>query len=112
MKNSTDQFDNQIPMILRVFENTLRSGYNVAQCLEIIAKDLPGPAGTEAQQVLVELKDGTALPQALQNWLGRVPSPDLDLIVATILVQLEVGGNLADKFNLLAQVMNKRSLKA
>ena len=49
------------------------------------------------------------LPQALDHWLARVPSDDLNLVVATIQVQLEIGGNLADKLNLLGQIMDKRA---
>lgn len=105
----TKQFDKQIPLLLRIFENTLRAGYSVPQALEILAKDLPDPAGSEVQQVFDEIKTGTPLPEALDHWLARIPSEDLNLVIATLRVQFEVGGNLADKFNLLAQVMNKRT---
>ncbi|MBK8987726.1 MAG: type II secretion system F family protein [Chloroflexi bacterium] len=101
-------FDQQIPTLLRYLENGLRSGHSVRQCLEMIARDLPEPAADEVQQVMAELDGGTAVPAALHNWLNRTPSEDLNLVVATFLVQFETGGNLADKFNLLGQIMAKR----
>ena len=105
----TQQFDEQIPLILRIFENALRSGYSIGQGLEILSQDLPDPAKRDVQTVLTEIKNGTALLDALDHWLTRRPSEDLNLVVATVRVQLDVGGNLADKFQLLAQIMNQRS---
>jgi len=100
-------FDQQIPLLIRHLEVTLRSGYNVKQSFEIIARDMPAPASTEAQWVVDHWND-----QILENWLAHTPSPDLDLVVAAMRVQLEIEGNLADILQLLAQIMEKRSLAA
>ena len=102
----------QIPEFLRIFEVSLRSGYNVRQCFEIISQDMAEPMGSEAQQVLNELEDGTSLPIVLDHWLAHAPSHDLDLVTAVIKVQLETGGNLADKFKLLSQILPKLQLAA
>jgi len=48
------------------------------------------------------------LNKALDNWLEYSPNGDLDLFVATIKVQQEVGGNLADKLRLLNQILAHR----
>jgi len=108
--NSRKDFESQLPLLLRVFENSLRSGYSIRQSLEIIAQELPAPASEQVQQTVDELAANTPMPEALEHWLQRMPSPDLDLVIATIHVQRESGGNLADKFNLLAQIMAKRTL--
>ncbi|NJN53266.1 MAG: hypothetical protein HC804_00035 [Anaerolineae bacterium] len=98
---------NQIPEFLHLMEVSLRSGYNVSQCLEIAVKDMSGPMTTEVQLVLAEAKAGVPLLQAFDNWLSRCPSLDLDLTVATIHEQMEAGGNLANKFQFVAQVLPK-----
>lgn len=100
----------QIPALIRQMEVGLRSGYNIRQALEIAAKDLPNPLAGEIHQTLLEINKGTPLPNALEHWLERSPSSDLDLMLATIKVQIEVGGNLADKFRLLGQIMEKRDI--
>ncbi|MFQ5616617.1 MAG: type II secretion system F family protein [Anaerolineales bacterium] len=100
--------EQHIPELIRNFEVCLRSGFSLPQSFEIVAKDLSNLAGQEAQRVFDELEAGTELETALNNWLERMPSRDLDLFIATIKVQREVGGNLADKFRLLRQVMEKR----
>lgn len=109
MMAPTTTFDKQVPLLIRNLENALRSGYNVRQALEIVAQDLPAPLGEEAQRTVSELEAGTPFPEALNHWLERVPSADLDLVLATIKVQLEVGGNLADKLQLLGQILEKRA---
>ena len=107
MNDSLDLFDNQIPELLQVLEAALRSGYSIGQSLEIAARDMADPLAAAAQRVAAELQSGVALPEALDHWLQRFPSRNLDLIIATILVQLEAGGNLANKFQLLSQIIPK-----
>lgn len=110
MSTPTTTLNSQIPLLLRNFEVALRSGYNIKQAFEIVAKDLPAPLGLEAQKVVDEIEAGTPWPVAFEHMLQRSPSGDLDLVLATFLVQLEVGGNLADKLNLLSQIFDKRRL--
>jgi len=107
---TTSVLDKQIPLFARNLELALRSGYNLKQALEIIAQDMPSPANTEAQWAVDELNRGVNLPQLLNDWTIRTPNRDLDLILAAIRVQLDVEGNLADKLQLLSQIMEKRTL--
>ncbi len=107
---TTATIEQQIPELIHIFQVTLRSGYNLKQSLEIVVKDMAQPIAAEVQQLLDEAEAGKSLIQALEEWPVRTQNRDLDLLVATIKVQLEVGGNLADKLQLLAQIMEKRQL--
>ena len=109
---TTAAFDQQIPLLIRHLEVALRSGYNVKQSFEIIARDMPAPASSEAQWVVDQWDNGIQRMQIFENWLARTPSRDLDLVIAAIHVQLEIEGNLADILQLLAQIMEKRTLAA
>jgi len=109
---TTAAFDKQIPLFIRHFEVAMRSGYNVKQAFEMIAHDMPAPASNEAQWVVDEWNAGKEFMQIVENWLIRTPSRDLDLVMAAILVQHEVSGNLADILQLLGQIMEKRKLRA
>jgi len=108
MPTNTKEFDKQIPLLLRLLENALRSGYDVKQSLNLAAEELTTPAKEDVQQVIADFESGMKMPEVFSKWLKRTPSHDLNLVIATILVQLEVGGNLADKFKLLGQIMEKR----
>lgn len=107
---TTTRFENQIPLLLRNLENALRAGYSLKQAFGIVAADLPAPMGAEAAALVAELDSGVPLPQALDDWQKRASSSDLELVLATIRVQFETGGNLADKFSLLSQIISKRSI--
>ena len=111
MNGILSTFDEQIPLLIQNLEVCLRSGYSVLQTFEIIAQDVPAPLGADAQWVVEEIKSGKPFLDVFNQWLERTPSDDLDLVLAAMNVQLEVGGNLADRLNLLGQILNKRKLK-
>jgi tight adherence protein B len=110
MNTTITAFDKQFPLLLRHLEVAFRSGYNVKQAFEIIAQDMPAPAGLEARWVLDEWNRNSNYVQIIEKWLARTPSRNLDLLLATFSVQLEVEGNLADMLQLLGQIMEKRRL--
>ncbi len=107
MSETPPTLSQQLPEFLRVMEVALRSGYSLPQGLKMAAQDMDDPLSAEAQRVLDDMQAGTPLPQALNQWLDRAPSRELDLIIATIGVQLEVGGNLADRFQFIGQLLPK-----
>jgi len=104
------QVEKQIPLLLRLLENALRAGYNVQQSFQLATEELSTQARDDVKKVAADFKAGKPFQDVLSEWLDRSPSPDLDLLVATIRVQMEVGGNLADKLNLLGQILDKRTL--
>ena len=108
---TTAAFDKQIPLFIRNLEIALRSGHSVKQAFEIIAQDMPVPASSEAQWVVDQWNNGQPYLQVFKDWLRRTPSTDLDLVIAAMQVQIEVEGNLADILQVLAQIMEKRTLK-
>jgi len=106
---STEKFDKQIPLMLRTLENALRGGYSLVQAFEKVASDVPAPLGGDAGKLVNDLKGGQDMEKSLSSWYQRTPSADLDLVLATLRVQFETGGNLADKLNLLGQILEHRS---
>ena len=104
-----EKFNKQIPLMLRTIENAMRGGYSLVQAFEKVASDVPAPLGQDVQTFVNDLKNGQDMEKSLSAWYKRTPSADLDLVFATLRVQFETGGNLADKLNLLGQIMEKRS---
>jgi tight adherence protein B len=51
---------------------------------------------------------GISAEQALDNLLRRIPSDDLDLVVAAMNVQREVGGNLAEILDTISHTIRER----
>lgn len=111
MMPTITKFEQQLPELMRHFEVTLRSGYNIRQSFAILAQDLPEPIAAEAKIISEALETDSSLLPTLDSWVQRAASSDLDLLVAAIKVQLEVGGNLADKLKFLQQLFAQRQLK-
>ena len=91
MKRNT-QIVKQIPDFLTHLELLLRSGYSVTQSLEIMAKDLSAPMADEVKEVLKDVAGGADLMAALDAFVERAPSNDLELVVATLKVQKRGAG--------------------
>ncbi|MCS6963165.1 MAG: type II secretion system F family protein [Thermoflexus sp.] len=101
-------FNAQLGDAINLMVNGLRAGYSVLQAMEAIARELPPPISTEFDRVVKEQQLGLSLEQALQNMLRRVHSDDLEMLVTAILIQREVGGNLAEILDTISFTIRER----
>ncbi len=105
MNKKSDIESKQFLEFLRIMEVGLRSGYNISQSMGIFVNDTDNSLTVEVQQVLDDIERGKPLPVAIDNWLKHQPSRTLELFVATIHTQREVGGNLANKLLFISQLL-------
>ncbi len=112
MKRQQDKrlvtFGNQLPDMLNLVVNGLRSGYSTMQALEAVSKELPPPLSDEFNRVVKEMQLGISMGESLNNLHRRIPSDDLDLIITAINVQREVGGNLAEILDTISYTIRER----
>ena len=107
-KQRLRQFEHQLPDALMLIASSLRSGYGLLRSLQAIRDEMRPPISAEFAVVLDETNVGLGLPDALLNLLQRVPLPDLDIAVTAILIQLDVGGNLAEVIEIVANTVRER----
>jgi tight adherence protein B len=74
--------------------NALKTVPSPASALGALAPVLPIPMRLEIDRLLKEMRVGSTLEQALLNMSSRVRSPDLDAALSSLLIGLQVGGNL------------------
>src|SRR5258708_24062851 len=101
-------FESQLPDILGLWVNALRSGYSVMQALEAISREAPEPSALEVRRVVQEVQIGIPMEDALAHLLSRMPSDDLDLIITAVNIQREVGGNLAEILEVISHTVRER----
>ena len=101
-------FEQQLPDILGLWVNSLRSGYSVLQALEAISREAPEPSSQEIKRVVQEVQLGIPMEEALGHLLTRMPSDDLDLIITAVNIQREVGGNLAEILEIISHTIRER----
>jgi len=102
------KFNNQLSDALVLVGNSLRTGYSFLQAIEMVAREMPSPMSVEFARVLKEMSLGITTEDALNNLNSRVGSDDLDLVVTAVLIQRQVGGNLAEVLDNIAGTIRAR----
>ncbi len=102
------RFDEQLADMLNLMVNGLRAGYSTMQAMEAVSREMPPPISDEFRRVVQEMQLGIPMEKALDNFLRRIPSEDLDLVIAAINVQREVGGNLAEILDIISFTIRER----
>ncbi len=108
MSNETE-FETQLAAEIGKWEAALRSGYSVKQMFEGTVNEGPAALASEVKEMLAEVTGGLSMPEALKQWQARHPSQGLNLFVATLLVQRETGGNLADMLQAVGYVLKQKA---
>jgi|GEM_PF-964351 len=106
--NLADSVNKQLPEAARVLANGLRAGLSLYQAFGSTARELRAPLGPLIQRVVHEMQLGASIEEALDNLLKRVDTPDLRFMVTTILLQHEMGGDLAGALDSVASALVER----
>jgi tight adherence protein B len=102
------QLNSQIGDALLIIANALRSGFSFMQAMSLVRKEMPDPIAREFGRAFQEISLGTPTDQALLNMAERVGSDDLDMVVTAVLIQRQVGGNLAEVLDKIAHTIRER----
>ena len=102
------EFVSQLVEVLTQMTGALRAGYGVGQSLDIVAKQVPAPAGYEFMRVVREVQLGQPMLVALDHLVERVHSDDLVMIVTAININQQVGGNLVETLETVEETIRER----
>jgi tight adherence protein B len=108
-KRRLKAFEAQLPDTLNLLAGSLRAGYSFLQGLEAVVRETSDPMARELRRVLAEARLGRPLDDALADVATRMESNDFDWSVLAIRIQREVGGNLAELLQTVAETMVARS---
>ena len=98
----------QLADTLMVIARAMRAGHSFLQALDNAAKEIDEPAASEFGQVLAEVRLGRDLDDAMDALVERVGSTDLEWTVTAIKIQRQVGGNLAEVLETVANTIRER----
>ena len=101
-------FTEQLGDALTTIANALRAGYSFQQAMEVISKEMEPPISEEFFQAMKETSMGVPLETALENLNQRVESSDFELVVTAVIIQREVGGNLAQILDTISDTIGER----
>jgi tight adherence protein B len=100
----------QLPDALASWAGLLRAGQSSQQALGQVAQRQPAPLGDELRLVLGQVRVGVALEEAFGGLRERAGMADLRLLSTLLATQRELGGNLAESLQRLADVLRGRLL--
>ena len=110
LKRRTEKMREQLPDVLTVLASSLRAGHSFMQALDTVAREIPQPAATEFQRVVAEIRLGRPIEEALEALATRVGSADFKWAVLAVNIQREVGGNLAEILDNVADTLRERAM--
>jgi tight adherence protein B len=110
LSKRADRLREQLPDVLTIMASSLRAGHSFLQSLDTTAKEIAPPAAAEFQRVVAEIRLGRPIEDALENLAERVGSADFRWAVLAVNIQREVGGNLAEILDTVADTLRERAM--
>jgi len=98
----------QLPDALDVIVRSLRAGHPVPVAIDLVAREMPDPIGSEFGMAGDEITYGTELGTAIQRLSDRIGHGDFDMLAATVRLQARTGGNLAELLANNAHMVRER----
>jgi tight adherence protein B len=110
LSKRADRLREQLPDVLTIMASSLRAGHSFLQSLDTVAKEIAQPAAAEFQRVVAEIRLGRPAEDALESLAERVGSADFKWAVLAVNIQREVGGNLAEILDTVADTLRERAM--
>jgi len=101
-------FEEGLPEAIDLLGRAIRAGHPLSSGLKMVADETQEPIAGEFQRTFEEHRFGVPFDEAIQDLADRVDIVDVRILVTAILIQREVGGNLAEVLDNLASVIRAR----
>ena len=103
-----DLIEEQLPDAVELMVRSLRVGHPFASAIQIVAKEVADPLGTEFGMIADASSYGRDVTESLKELAERVDMQDLRFLAVAVTIQQTAGGNLAEILDGLAKVIRAR----
>jgi len=100
--------EEQLPEAIELMVRSLRVGHPFMSAVQIVAKEIPDPLGTEMGMISDEAAYGRDIGETLKAMAERLDMQDMRFLAVAVTIQQQSGGNLAEVLHGLAQVIRAR----
>lgn len=107
-KRRIRRFEEQFPEAIDLLGRSIRAGHAFPTGLKVVGEESPDPMATEFRQIFDEQKFGLPLEDSLLGLADRIDMVDVRIFVTAILIQREVGGNLAEILDKISYTIRER----
>lgn len=101
-------FADQLDDMLTLLASNLRAGHSLQQSLDSMSVEVEEPAASEVSRAVTQVRVGRDLSDALGDVAERMDSDDFRWITQAIGIHRQVGGNLADVLDTVAETIRER----
>jgi len=102
-------FSSQLPDALGLVASSLRAGHSINAAFAIVVNELSDPIAGIFRMGCEDMNLGRSTKEALENMINNMPgSIDLRFFVTAVLIQREIGGNLAEILDSLNDTIRER----
>lgn len=101
-------FEEGLPDALDAMCRALRAGHPFNETLRLVAEEHRGPVAHEFGLTFADINYGNDMRRAMLGLLERVPSMTVMMLVTSILIHRETGGNLTEVLERLSKLIRGR----
>jgi len=109
-KKRLQRFEAQLPDGLAMISGAMRAGASLSIALESLVKEQPPPLSQEFELFLKQQRLGVDFEDSLKKMEKRNPIPDFSMLVTALLINREVGGNLAETMESLGETLRRKAM--
>jgi len=107
-KKRLTMIEEQLPDAIELMVRSLRVGHPFSAAIQIVAKEVADPLGTEFGMIADEAAYGRDVTESLKSLAERMDMQDLRFLAVAVTIQQQAGGNLAEILDGLAKVIRAR----
>lgn len=102
------EFEESFPEAIDLMTRAIRAGHPLTSAMRTVGEEMRGPVAEEFRQSAEEQRFGLGFEDAVMSLVDRVDLVDVRIFATAVLTQKEVGGNLAEILDNLAETIRER----
>ncbi|MCW8928693.1 MAG: type II secretion system F family protein [Gammaproteobacteria bacterium] len=106
--NRLKKIESQLPDALVMITGALKAGASLNMALESLVREQPAPISQEMALLVRQQRLGIDFDKALDSMEARVPIQSFYMLVAALKISREIGGNLAETLEILAETLRRK----
>jgi tight adherence protein B len=103
------KFQQQLVDTIMLLSASLKSGLSILQAIEVVIEEMPAPTNQEFKLVLNAIKVGVTIEESLERLKERMYSEELNMLITSILVSRETGGDLSRIFERVVNSIRQKT---
>jgi tight adherence protein B len=107
-KKRMQAFEGGFAEAIDLLARAIRAGHAFSTGFQMVGEECADPVGEEFRRCFEEQKFGLPLKDSLMNLMERVDLLDLRIFATAVLIQREVGGNLAEILDKISYTIRER----